>query len=77
MTKSIGAAIVALALISGGIIPIVSAVAAPLRATVQRVSSALTKPDARRGIRYYPRYAYRAFAQPYYLDRPYYYVPVL
>jgi hypothetical protein len=76
MTKSIGAAIVALALICGGI-PIVSAAAAPLRVTVQRESSALTKPGARRRIRHYPCYAYRAVAQPYDLDRPYYYVPVL
>jgi hypothetical protein len=72
MTKSIGAAIVVLALISGGI-PIVSA-AAPLRATVQRPSG-ITEPGARRRMPHYPRYAYRTFAQPYYLDRPHYYAP--
>jgi hypothetical protein len=74
MTRSIGAAIVVLSLMAGGI-PTASAAAAPLRATVQRPSSGVAELGARRRMPHYPRYAYRSFAQPYYLDRPYYYAP--
>jgi len=76
MTKSIGIAIVALALMSGGLAPIPSAAAAPMQATVHRLpSSEATELSARRRIRHHPRYAYRTYAQPYYLDRPYDYAP--
>jgi hypothetical protein len=70
MTKSIGAAVVVLAFIFGDLIPIVSVAAAPLQATVRGPSSAAAEPGTRRRIRHY-----RTFAQPYYLDRPYYYAP--
>jgi hypothetical protein len=75
MTRSIGAAVVVLAFIFGDLIPIVSVAAAPLQATVRGPSSAVTEPGARRRIRHYPRYAYRTFAQPDYLDRPRDYAP--
>jgi hypothetical protein len=76
MTKGIGAAILALALMLGGSAAINPAAAAPLRAAVQKPeSSQATDLAARRRYRHHDRYGYRPPYRPYYYDRPSYYRP--
>jgi hypothetical protein len=76
MTKWIGAAILALTLLSGGAATIDPAAAAPLQAAVQKPEMRkATDLSARRRARHDLRYAYRSYDRPHYLDRPYYYAP--
>ena len=76
MTSWIGAAMLALTLMFGGVAAINSAQAAPLRAMLQTPqSSDATDLSARRRIRPHTNYAYRPYVQPYYYDRPDYYRP--
>ena len=76
MTKSIGAAILALTLMLGGSAAINPAAAAPSRAAVQKPeSSQATDLGARRRYRHHYRYGYRPSYRPYYYDRPSYYRP--
>jgi hypothetical protein len=74
MSKSIGCAIVALALMAGGLASIASVTAAPSQAKVQRPALSRAA-DLGAWRRIHPRHAYRTYAQPYYLDRPDYYAP--
>jgi hypothetical protein len=75
MTKWIGAAALAITLMFA--CPASdSATAAPLRVAVQKPQAqAATEFSARHRVRHHPRYAYRRYYQPYYIDRPYYYAP--
>jgi hypothetical protein len=77
MTKWIGAAILALGLMTGG--AAASVAAAPLRAGMQMPqASKATDLSARRYAGHHPRYVYRRNYQPYsphYYERPYYYAP--
>jgi hypothetical protein len=76
MTKWIGAAALALTLQFAGAAATDSATAAPLRIAVQKPEMAkATDLSARRRVRHNPRYAYRPYERPHYLDRPYYYAP--
>jgi hypothetical protein len=77
MMKSIGAAIIVLTVMFGGLVPIAAATAAPLRAAAvhKAHTSEATDLSARRRARHRSRYAYRAYDRPYYPDRPYYYAP--
>jgi hypothetical protein len=76
MTKWIGAAILALALMLGGSAAINPAAAAPSQAAVQKPeSSQATDLGARRRYRHHYRYGYRPSYRPYYYDRPSYYRP--
>jgi hypothetical protein len=77
MTKWIGAAILALGLMSVG--SAASAAAAPSQAGLQMPqASKATDLSARRHARHHPRYVDRRNYQPYYpyyYERPYYYAP--
>jgi hypothetical protein len=74
MTNWIGAAILALGLMSGG--AAARAAAAPLQAGSQMPhASTATDLSARRHARHHPHYVYRRNDQPYYYERPYYYAP--
>jgi hypothetical protein len=76
MTKWIGAALLAGALVLGNAASIGPTGAAPLQAAVQQPHATVaTDLGARRRIRHYPRYAYRSYDRPYYYDRPTYYRP--
>jgi hypothetical protein len=73
MTKRIGGAMVAAALMFGGSVAIHSAVAAPLRAAVHKqLTSKASDLGARRRVRHHHRDVNRA---TYYYDRPHYYTP--
>jgi hypothetical protein len=82
MTKWIGAAMLAFALMFGSSAVVSRATATPLQGAVQK-QRAVQKPDAppsvdlgaRRRVRPSTRYAYRAYDRPAYYDRPYYYAP--
>ena len=72
MTRSIGASVLALALMFGGSAAIDSAAAA--QAALQKPQPRqATDLSARRRTRHPTRYAYHPQAQPYYYDRPAYY----
>jgi hypothetical protein len=74
MTKRIGVAMVAAALMFGGSVAIHSATAMPLQSTVQKLQTGeATGLGARRRVRH--RYVYRPTYRPYYYDRPSYYAP--
>jgi hypothetical protein len=76
MTKWIGAALLAGALMLGNAASIGPAGATPLPATVHNPhASDATDFSARRRIRQERRYAYRTYDRPYYYDRPTYYRP--
>ena len=77
MTKRIGAAVLAAALMFGGSVAIRSAAAAPSQAAVADNRKRIEARDigARRRIRHHHRYAYRQVYRPYYYDRPSYYAP--
>jgi hypothetical protein len=76
MTKWIGATILAFALTFGSLVVVPRAAATPLQGAVQKLNASKTTDlGARRRVRHYPRYAYRAYDRPVYDDRPYYYAP--
>ncbi len=75
MTRSIGAIILGVTLMFGGSAAIDPA-SARSRTTVQKPQMVkAANLSARRRIRHPVRYAYRAYAQPHYYDRPDYYRP--
>jgi hypothetical protein len=76
MTKRIGVAMVAAALMFGGSVAIRSAAAMPLQTAVQKLQTGkATDLGARRRIRHPHRYIDRQVYRPYYYDRPSYYAP--
>jgi hypothetical protein len=79
MAKWIGAAILMLALMTGGLATINSAAAEPSQGAVQpRQGSRADDIGAPRRARHHHRYADRRYDPPYYptyYDRPYYYAP--
>lgn len=76
MTRWIGAATLALTLMSGGSPAIHSAAASALQTAVQKPqASDPANLSARRRLRHVARYADRRYAQPHYYDRPDYYRP--
>jgi hypothetical protein len=76
MTRWIGAAILALALMSGSLAAIDPAAAAPLQAAVQTPEiSKASDPSARRHTPHPAQYAERADDRSYYYDRPTTYRP--
>ena len=76
MTKWIGAAALALTLISGSSAAIDPARATPLLAAAQEPSARqATQWSAARHTRPHARYAYRRYEPPVYYERPYYYAP--
>ena len=76
MTKRIGIAVLAAALMLGGSAAIRSAAAAQLQTTVQtRQTGEASDLGARRRVGHHHRDVYRPIYRPYYYDRPYYYVP--
>jgi hypothetical protein len=76
MTRWIGAVILGIALMVGGSAAIAPAAATQSRTTVQKPQAGKTTDlSARRRIRHPVRYAYPAYAQPHYEDRPDYYRP--
>jgi DNA-binding IclR family transcriptional regulator len=74
MTKRIGAAILAAALMFGGSVALRSAAAAPLQTAVLQTGEA-SDIGARRHVRHHRRYVDRQVDRPYYYDRPSYYAP--
>jgi hypothetical protein len=76
MTRWIGTAILALALMSGGVTAIRPAAAAPLQAAAQKPETGkATDLSARRHTRHPTRYADRIDDRSYYYDRPTTYRP--
>jgi hypothetical protein len=76
MTRWIGAVILGAAMMLGGLAAIAPAVAAESRVAVQYPQAGeATDLSARRRIRHAARYAYPAYIQPRYEDRPDYYRP--
>jgi len=76
MTRSIGAAILALTLMLGGSAAFSPAAGAPLQTALREPHAwKATDLSARRRYRHHYRYAYRPYYRPYYYDRPYYYAP--
>ena len=76
MTRSIGAAVLAVTLMFGDPAAINSAAAEPSHAAMQKPqASKSTDLSARRRVRHSTHYANRAYVQPHYYDRPDYYRP--
>ena len=76
MKRWIGAAALAVILMSSGPAAINAAAAEPTHAAVQKPqASDATDLSARRRVRRHIRYAYRPYEQPRYYDRPDYYRP--
>jgi hypothetical protein len=76
VTKSIGAIILAAALLFGSSAAIDAVAAAPSQATMEKTPAwKATDLSARRRIRHHYRYGYRPLYRPYYYDRPYYFAP--
>lgn len=76
MTKRIGVAMLAAALMVGGSVAIRPAAAASLQTTLQkRQTGEANDLGARRRIRDRHRHVYRPVDPPHYYDRPYYYAP--
>jgi hypothetical protein len=72
MVKWIGVAMLALGLTFGGLC-VQSALAASGDATAKTIDHKAG--PVRHHVRRHPRYSYRSYVQPTYLDRPYYYEP--
>ncbi len=76
MTKRIGAAILAAAMMFGGSVAIASAAAGPSRTEVQKLQTAEAGDiGARHRIRHHHRYVDRQVYGSYYYDRPHDYAP--
>ena len=76
MTKRIGAAVLAAALMFGGSVALRSAAAAPLQTAVQKLQTDQARDiGARRRIQQHHRYVDQQVYRPYYYDRPSYYAP--